>query len=119
VDVGRQDYQVIIQNQHRRTPSARQLCDGPFADPSLPDQLLYDLRDSAALQSRRARKIRPGNWLTRMYQLQNDLSIDRARRFAGGRLDRIGVDAPHSFRGLPGILQSVSPYLSANQTLCL
>jgi hypothetical protein len=41
-----------------------------------------------------------------MYQLQNYLAINVSGSLAGGRLNRVRVDAAYPFRCLPGILQN-------------
>jgi hypothetical protein len=50
----------------------------------LGDQLLDNLRYSAALQAGKSRQVSPRNGLPRANQLQNDIPIDPSRRFARG-----------------------------------
>jgi hypothetical protein len=84
--------QFLIQADQGWPPSARRRCNRPLPHPVLPNQLFYDLRDCAALQSRAPRQIGARNRLARPNQLQHDVAIDAPRGFAGSQLNIGQVD---------------------------
>ena len=84
--------------KERRASTARR-CGGPrLFDVARGEQLAYDPRQRCPAHAHPARKLRTRDGLVLANEIQDDLSIDLARRGARGEPKAAGVDLPHGER---------------------